>query len=92
MHCPNHFLFSHPFEYKSVYPGTINNQLAGVMGGCAFFFGRNLTISEQQKGVGERRSGRGLVLDAKGQLSRADDCVCVCVSNFVLGCLCLCPF
>lgn len=37
----------------------------------------------------KKESGRGLVLDAKGQLSGADDSVCVCV-QFVLGCTCLC--
>lgn len=60
------------------------------MGGCAFLFGGNSTISEQQKGAGERQSGRGLLLSAKGHLSGADDSVHVW--NFVLGCVCLCPF
>lgn len=69
-------------------PGTINNQFAGVMGGCAFLFGGNSTINEQQKGAGERLSGRGLLLSAKGHLSGADDSVHVwnlCLAAF-------CPF
>lgn len=45
MRCPNHFLFSHPFAYKSLCAGTINNQLAGVKGGYAFF-GGDLTMRE----------------------------------------------
>lgn len=55
------------------------------MGGCAFLFGGDLTISEQQKKertlerVWGGCGGGGLVLDAKGQLSGADDSVCVCV-------------
>lgn len=74
MYCLYHLLFSHPFENEPLYPGTINNQLAGVMGGCAFLFRGNLTISEQQKG---REAARGLVLDTKGQLAAADDSVYV---------------
>lgn len=59
------FLLSHPFEFKSFLPGTINNQFPGVMGGCAFLFGGNLTISERQKGSwgggGGREEGKACV-------------------------------
>lgn len=49
------------------------------MGGCAFLFDGNLTISDQQKGKEdrERERGRVLVSGAKGQLAGADESVYV---------------
>ena len=48
----------------------------------------NSTISEQQKGVGVRQSGRVLVLNAKGHLSGADDTVHVC-DSCLTACVCV---
>ena len=55
-----------------------------------FLFGENPTISEQQKRVGERGSGRGARVRRQGASVRSRwQCACVC---FVLDCMCLCPF
>lgn len=60
------------------------------MGGCAVLFGGNSTISEQQKRLGERESGRGAcVWRQRASVRSRWQSACVC---FVLDCMCLCPF